>query len=176
MGHDSPAQDCTSWFRRTGSSASGSFCSESPLHLAARQGYTDILCKHGLSVNATNVREVGFPDLSADGKHMPRQLPSRERERKRESKRERERELRMFLGSAHVCVCLRWFLFALVTFSWCFVHFQLFFFLEGVAMRACGVFVTHFGVVGVVGLQVAGHPLFSHSTCQNLIQHMWQGT
>ncbi len=28
-------------------------CSESPLHLAAKQGYTDILCKHGPSVNAT---------------------------------------------------------------------------------------------------------------------------
>ncbi len=28
-------------------------CSESPLHLAARQGYADIICKHGPSVNAT---------------------------------------------------------------------------------------------------------------------------
>ena len=42
-------------------------CSESPPHLAARQGYTDILCKHGPSVNATNVREVGLPYLSTDG-------------------------------------------------------------------------------------------------------------
>jgi hypothetical protein len=74
--------------------------------------------------------------------------------------------LRLF---ALVFVCVGDIFVVLCTFSFVFV-------LEGVAMRACGVFVTHFGVVGVVGLQVAGHPLFSHSTCQNLIQHMWQGT